>query len=71
MGARELAQPSRTLAALPEDMGSIPGIHIPVPGDPVPSSGLQRKGIRHTHDAQTDIHAGKTPIKNKLLRRII
>jgi len=55
---RGLAQQLRALAALPEDLGSIPNNHIAAHN----CLQLQFQGIQHPH---TDIHAGKTPMHMK------
>ena len=64
-----MAQWLRALAALPEDLGLITGIHMaahyhlsitPVPGNPVPPSGFQRhqhaSGVRTYIQVETSIH---------------
>jgi hypothetical protein len=65
-GAREMAQWSRTPAALPEDLGSIPSTHVgqpttPAPGEPAPSSGLHLQLYSHV---QTTRHTSPYTINN-------
>lgn len=62
-----MAQQLGTMATLPEDLSLIPSIHMadhvtPVPGHPMPSSGLQG---HHTHIAQTYIQVNTHTHKKK------
>ena len=59
---KEMAQHLRALAALPEDLGSIPSTHMVAQRDMVPSSDFFEY---QTHTCYTDIDAGKIPIYNK------
>ena len=53
-GTREMGQVFRALAALPEDLDSIPNTHMAVHN----CLSLQFSRIQHPH---TDMHADKTP----------
>lgn len=64
-----MAKKLRTLAALPEYLGSIPIIHsgsqtsiIPYPGDSVPFSALHRYQAYTGNQAYKGIYAGKTSL---------
>lgn len=64
-----MAQQLGTMATLPEDLSLIPSIHMadhvtPVPGHPMPSSGLQGHHT-HTHIAQTYIQVNTHTHKKK------
>ena len=71
LGAGEMAQWLRALAALAEDLGSVPRAHIeahnlpitPFPGDPKPL--LITIGARHVYDMHTYMQAKHSFTSNK------